>query len=43
MNFICQDILEKPIKYNYDAVFSLDVIEHVPKNYTDRYIINLNK
>ena len=43
IKFVCQDIIEKPLKYNYDAAFSLDVIEHIAPNDTELFINNLKK
>ena len=35
------DILEKPLPRRYDAVYSLDVIEHIPPDKEDTFISNL--
>lgn len=41
LNFFCHDILEGPISTNADAVFSLDVIEHIPPSMSGEFIKNM--
>jgi Methyltransferase domain len=35
------DILERPLPHRYDALYSLDVIEHIPPEKEDTFISNL--
>src|SRR6516165_4756341 len=35
------DILERPLPHQYDAVYTLDVIEHIPAEKEDTFICNL--
>jgi len=35
------DILERPLPHQYDAVYTLDVIEHIPPEKEDTFISNL--
>ena len=35
------DILERPLPHRYDAIYTLDVIEHIPAEKEDTFICNL--
>ena len=37
------DITEKPINNRFDAVYSLDVLEHIPNNKEETFIENICK
>ncbi len=37
------DITKKPLNHKFDAVYSLDVIEHIPKKLEDNFMTNICK
>ena len=37
------DIVEKPIKENFDGIFALDVIEHISPDSEDQFMLNIIK
>ena len=44
VNFYLHDILDTPFKQNYyNGIYSLDVLEHIPKEKESIYLINLVK
>ena len=44
-NFECavHDILESPMSNNFDGIYSLDVIEHIPREKEDLFVSNIVK
>ncbi|MFH2091041.1 MAG: class I SAM-dependent methyltransferase [Pseudomonadota bacterium] len=39
--FIVHDMLSSPVPGKYDGIFSLDVIEHIPKSKEDQFLSNI--
>jgi 2-polyprenyl-3-methyl-5-hydroxy-6-metoxy-1,4-benzoquinol methylase len=43
INFFNHNIIENPTSEKYDAIYSLDVIEHIEKSIEDKFIENINR
>ena len=41
MDYFYHDILIKPLDQKYDAIYSLDVLEHIPKSKEPTYLNNI--
>lgn len=42
-SYLCADISEGPLQEKFDAAYSLDVLEHIPKDRDNAFIENISK
>ena len=43
INFLTKDFIKECIQEDFDAAFCLDVLEHIPKEFENKFIINITK
>ena len=41
LDFVVHDMLEGPLASDFDAVYSLDVLEHISREHEDRFVANI--